>query len=242
VKAHRVVRRRGSHIFFIDIGFTDGGKGVSLTRRPPFTPQEDSWYSIRGWVDPRATVLLEGLGQLKKSTSSELEPATFGLYHSASTNYATACPSKSISVHVKYLPLLSWSSLSGNNIGGGTEYKSRVANTLVPFSWRAGSETGREDRLLWKCSWSSYILQVPKEHLTLRHDSFLPHPQDVEPLLGNDREINDYTTAVTRQQPVNSNRRTVFSVRSVPRCYKQGQLAEQWEHNLYLYLRVVRVQ
>jgi hypothetical protein len=25
---------------------TDGGKIVSLTRRPPFTPQEDSWYSF----------------------------------------------------------------------------------------------------------------------------------------------------------------------------------------------------
>jgi hypothetical protein len=25
---------------------TDGGKVVSPTRRPPFTPQEDSWYSF----------------------------------------------------------------------------------------------------------------------------------------------------------------------------------------------------
>jgi hypothetical protein len=25
---------------------TDGGKVVSLTRRQPFTPQEDSWYSF----------------------------------------------------------------------------------------------------------------------------------------------------------------------------------------------------
>jgi hypothetical protein len=24
----------------------DGGKVVSLARRPPFTPQEDSWYSF----------------------------------------------------------------------------------------------------------------------------------------------------------------------------------------------------
>jgi hypothetical protein len=33
--------------------------------------------SVRGWVDPRAIVQLEGLGQLKKSTSLGLEPATF---------------------------------------------------------------------------------------------------------------------------------------------------------------------
>jgi hypothetical protein len=47
---------------------TDGGKVVSITRRPPFTPQEDSWYSflLRGRVDSRAIVRLEGLGQLKK--------------------------------------------------------------------------------------------------------------------------------------------------------------------------------
>jgi hypothetical protein len=31
------------------------------------------------------------------------------------------------------------------------------------------------------------------------------------PLLGNDREISNYTTANTRQRLVNSNRRTLFS-------------------------------
>jgi hypothetical protein len=29
---------------FLDIRLTDDGKVASLTRRPPFTPQEDSWY------------------------------------------------------------------------------------------------------------------------------------------------------------------------------------------------------
>jgi hypothetical protein len=43
-------------------------------------------------------------------------------------------------------------------------------------------------------------------------------------LLGNDREISNYTTAVTRQWPVNRNRKTLFSVQSVPRCYKQEKL------------------
>jgi hypothetical protein len=47
----------------------------------------------------------------------------------------------------------------------------------------------------------------------------------LDPLLGNDREISNYTTAVTRQRPVNSNRGTVFSVRPVPGCYRWDQLA-----------------
>jgi hypothetical protein len=42
----------------------------------------------------------------------------------------------------------------------------------------------------------------------------------VDSLLGNDRETN-YTRAVTRQPPLNSNSGTVFSVRSVPKCFKQ---------------------
>jgi hypothetical protein len=40
-----VTGRRGSHIV-LDNRFTDGGEVVSLTRRPPFTPQEVSWYSF----------------------------------------------------------------------------------------------------------------------------------------------------------------------------------------------------
>jgi hypothetical protein len=35
--------------------------------------------SVRGWVDPRAIVRLEGSGKLKNFTSSGLEPATFQL-------------------------------------------------------------------------------------------------------------------------------------------------------------------
>jgi hypothetical protein len=59
---------------------TDGGKGVSLTRRPPFTTQEDSWYSFLLEAESiPGPVRLEGLYQLKKSTSSVLEAATFRL-------------------------------------------------------------------------------------------------------------------------------------------------------------------
>jgi hypothetical protein len=54
---------------YLDNRLIDGGKVVSLTRRPPFTPQEDSWYSflLRDWVIPRARVQLEGLSQLKEN-------------------------------------------------------------------------------------------------------------------------------------------------------------------------------
>jgi hypothetical protein len=52
---------------FSDIRLRNGGKIVSPTRRPFFTPRK---ISIRGWVDPRGIVRLEGLGKLKKSTSS----------------------------------------------------------------------------------------------------------------------------------------------------------------------------
>jgi hypothetical protein len=31
---------------YLNSRLTDGGKVVSLMRRPPFTPQEDSWYSF----------------------------------------------------------------------------------------------------------------------------------------------------------------------------------------------------
>jgi hypothetical protein len=60
---------------FLNNRLTDGGKVLSLTSRPPFTPQEDSWYLflLRSLVDPRAIVRLEGLGKL---TSSVLESAT----------------------------------------------------------------------------------------------------------------------------------------------------------------------
>jgi hypothetical protein len=40
-------------IFFVDGQLTDGGKFVSLMRRPPFTPQKDSWYSFL--LEPEST-------------------------------------------------------------------------------------------------------------------------------------------------------------------------------------------
>jgi hypothetical protein len=69
-EAYRFVRRRGSHIFLtIDWEM----------RRPPFTSKKTQvLVSVRGRVDPRATVRLERFGQLKYlMASSGIEPATF---------------------------------------------------------------------------------------------------------------------------------------------------------------------
>jgi hypothetical protein len=46
----------------------------------------------------------------------------------------------------------------------------------------------------------------------------------INPLLGNDRGIKNYTTAVTRQQTINNNREMVFSVQSVLRYYEHDSL------------------
>jgi hypothetical protein len=46
----------------------------------------------------------------------------------------------------------------------------------------------------------------------------------VDPLLDNYREISNYTTVVTMQRSVHNKRETVFSVLSVPGCYKQDKI------------------
>jgi hypothetical protein len=56
---------------FLDIRLTDGGKVVSLIRRPPFTPRMIlGTHFCKGCVDPRAIMRLEGLGQLKNPMTS----------------------------------------------------------------------------------------------------------------------------------------------------------------------------
>jgi hypothetical protein len=67
---------------FLDYRLTGGGEVVRPTRRPLFTPQEDSWYSflLEAESTPRAIMRLEELGQLKIHwPDGEWNPRPFAL-------------------------------------------------------------------------------------------------------------------------------------------------------------------
>jgi hypothetical protein len=67
VKAHGVVRRRGSHIFSRQSAHTWRQGCQPYAPAALYPPGRFLvLISVRGWVDPRAIVRLEGLGQLKK--------------------------------------------------------------------------------------------------------------------------------------------------------------------------------
>jgi hypothetical protein len=66
---------------FVDNLLTDSGEVVSLTRRPPFTPERFLVLISVGYcVDHRATVRLEEFLQMKNPvTSTGIKPTTFWL-------------------------------------------------------------------------------------------------------------------------------------------------------------------
>jgi hypothetical protein len=79
VKSHKVLRCWGSHIFY-----TIGSLlVVNLSASCPGSPQPPGrvlvLISVSGWVDPRAIVRLEGLGQLKNPMTWSVESTTFRL-------------------------------------------------------------------------------------------------------------------------------------------------------------------
>jgi hypothetical protein len=53
--------------YFLDNRLTDGGE-VSLTRRPPLTPQEDSWYSFP--LEAESTPRHSAAGRIRWSEKS----------------------------------------------------------------------------------------------------------------------------------------------------------------------------
>jgi hypothetical protein len=80
MEAYRVEMLRIPHC--LDSQLTDGGKVVSPTHQPHFTPQKH-YFSASGThlcyrlSEPQGLVRPGGLDKLKKITSLGLEPATF---------------------------------------------------------------------------------------------------------------------------------------------------------------------
>jgi hypothetical protein len=87
--------------------------------------------------------------------------------------------------------------------------------------------------LEWSFSCSELLIEVLKRLLPVIHIQhhgisyqyiFYNYLWHEDPLLGNDRELRNYTTVVNRKRPINRSRGKVFYVRSVPRSYKQDEL------------------
>jgi hypothetical protein len=71
MESYRVVGRRDPHIFQGSTP-TDGGDFVSFKcRSTPLYPQEnDRLIYVRGWVDPRAVMWLQGLREMQVASTS----------------------------------------------------------------------------------------------------------------------------------------------------------------------------
>jgi hypothetical protein len=79
LEAHTVVRHRGSHIFWA-VGSQMAVMSVLRAVRPLTPDRFLVFISVRGSVDPRTVLRLEGLGQLENPiTSTGIEPVTFRL-------------------------------------------------------------------------------------------------------------------------------------------------------------------
>jgi hypothetical protein len=80
VEAHRVVRHQGSHNFYI-IGSQMAVRLSALSAGHPLPPRRFLvLISVRGLVDPRAIVRLEGNRSIENPmTSSGIKPATLRL-------------------------------------------------------------------------------------------------------------------------------------------------------------------
>jgi hypothetical protein len=90
---------------------------------------------VMGWVDPRTIVRLEGLGQLKKkSTSLELEPATFRLVAQYLNQLRYRVPLITCILHPKCCVQWHKGELDGRSMRGENEYQEYWYNvTLVTY-------------------------------------------------------------------------------------------------------------
>jgi hypothetical protein len=90
---------------FIDNPFTDGGKVVSLTRWPHFTPTEVSWYSFL--LEAESTPGHSAAGSIRSTEKSNglIGNRTHDLpaCNSASSNYATEYPLPLVQNSIKIL-------------------------------------------------------------------------------------------------------------------------------------------
>jgi hypothetical protein len=99
----------------LDNRLIDGGKAVSPTHPPHFTPLKHFYFSVSGThfclrlSKPQGVVRPEGLGKLKIFSSSGLEPATFRFAAQCLHHYATACPHcATCNVNIRYSFSTSW--------------------------------------------------------------------------------------------------------------------------------------
>jgi hypothetical protein len=129
--------------------------------RSPFTPRKNLvLISVRGWVDPRAIVRLEGLGQLKNPVvSSGIEFATFRLVAQCLNQLPYRLPFKQLLTSLLTNSMIEHGTLSGN--------------TCDLYSRSAWFESGPGNRLSWLRHFVSFLQTNTRIIPRIGHDHFL---------------------------------------------------------------------
>jgi hypothetical protein len=100
--------------------------------------------SVSGWVDPRATVRLEGLGKRKRKSNGLIGNRTRDL-PSCSLNYSAASPNRWMNrvrisspqydAERKYCSNQRYTGARGSVVGWGTKLQSGRSRVRVPMRW-----------------------------------------------------------------------------------------------------------